>query len=365
MIEIVICACMLVYYMAVFLSFGSLVGRRMKEGRFSVTLSLMFGFFLYYGLFQVAAVPCTFLKVPLRTLAVAWMVFVAAVVAVAVKTCWKLWLEGIRAIWGQAKENPFWALLPLGVLLVQSFYVVMWQTDYWDATYYIGEVSLSVYTNTIGLYDPLSRELRTVFDIRHCFATYLVHDAVVCKLFGIHPLVEMKTVMGVVVTVVYYAVMYNIARLLFRGKRENTALMLVFALLVNLFTYTAYTSSSFLLLRTYEGKAVLGSIIVPGIFYCGLRLYGAGRDEDGAGKAQAGPSRFWWWILFLLCQSSCAISSSAMTLVPVEVGALALCIAVKERGWRPVGKAALCMLPCLLVFSLYVASSQGILTFAV
>lgn len=350
MLEIFFCIYMLLFYMIVYFSFGSLVTVRMKKEKFSVTFAMMIGFFLYYGIFQVIVVPCTFLKLPLSWLAAVWLGLVALVVLYVWGTAAyrKVWLQAFDGIRRQAAQQPFWTLVPLLVVGAQAVFVVMWQTDYWDATYYIGDVSLSVYTNTISLYDPLTGEMRSAFDIRHCFATYLVQDAVVCKAFGIHPLIEMKTVMGVVVTIINNLVTYNIARLLFKGNREHTGLMLVFTLLVNLFTYTPYTTSGFLLLRSYEGKAVLGSVIVPAVLYIAARLY---RDEKNKG---------YWWLLFLLCQSSCAISSSSMTLIPVEVGALTLCLSLIKRDFRPFVKGLLCMTPCLLVLLLYVASTLGL-----
>ena len=350
MIEILVCGLMAVYYMIVYMAFGSVVTSRWKKEPFSLTTTLMIGFFLFYGLFQVIAVPCTFLKLPLTWLAAIWMTAVAAVVIYAAVTCRQLWAEAGKAVWQQFRREPFWMLVPLAVVAAQTVFVVMWQTDYWDATYYIGDVSLSVYTDTISLYDPLTGELRSVFDIRHCFATYLMQDAVVCRVFGIHPLIETKTIMGAVITVMSNVVLYQIARLLFDGKRDRIGLMLIFALLVNLFTYTSYTSSSFLLLRTYEGKAVLGSVIVPAVIYMAFRLY---RDDKNPAL---------WRLLFLLCQSGCAISSSAMMLLPVEAGALALALALRKRDPRPVGKALLCMLPCLVIMALYVASARGLLT---
>lgn len=350
MLEILFCIYMLLFYMIVYFSFGSLVTVRMKEEKFSVTFTMMIGFFLYYGIFQVIAVPCTFLKLPLSWLAVIWLSLVAVVVVYMCGTAAyrKIWMGAFDGIRRQVFEQPFWTLVPLLAVAAQAVFVVMWQTDYWDATYYIGDVSLAVYTNTISLFDPLTGEMRSAFDIRHCFATYLVQDAVVCKAFGIHPLIEMKTVMGVVVTIINNLVTYNIARLFFKGNREHTGLMVVFALLLNLFTYTAYTSSGFLLLRSYEGKAVLGSVIVPAVLYIVARLY-----RDGKKKA-------FWWLLFLLCLSSCAISSSAMTLIPVEVGALTLSLSLVRRDWRPLAKGLLCMTPCLVILLLYVASSFGL-----
>lgn len=350
MLEILFCVYMLLFYMIAYFSFGSLITVRMKNEKFSVTFTMMIGFFLYYGIFQVIAVPCTFLKLPLTWLAGLWLSLVALVVVYVcgVATNRNILFQAFGGIRRQAAKQPFWTLVPLLVFAAQAVFAVMWQTDYWDATYYIGDVSLSVYTNTIGLYDPLTGEMRSAFDIRHCFATYLAQDAVVCKAFGIHPLIEMKTVMGVVVTVINNLVTYNLARLFFKGNREHTGLMLIFTLLVNLFTYTAYTSSGFLLLRSYEGKAVLGSVIVPAVLYIAARLY---QDEK---------SKTYWWLLFLLCQSSCAISSSSMTLIPVEVGALTLSLSFLKRDWRPFAKGLLCMTPCLLILLLYVASTLGL-----
>ena len=73
MIEILVCGLMLVYYLIVYTAFGSLITSRWKKEHFSLTMTVMIGFFLFYGLFQVIAVPCTFLRLPPTWLCGIWM----------------------------------------------------------------------------------------------------------------------------------------------------------------------------------------------------------------------------------------------------------------------------------------------------
>ena len=347
MLDILVCIGMVIEYLILYYAFGTLITRHMKKEAASVTFTVLAGFFLYYAVFQVIAIPMALLKRPLSNLSLSWAIILAAVLVYSV---WnhRQWAVAGKGAVRLLKASPlFWAMI--GLVLLQICVTTVWQTDFWDAAYYVGDVSLSVHTNTISHYDPLSRELRDVIDIRHFFAMYHMQDAVICQLTGIHPLVETKTIMAAVVLLITNMIYYRMARLFFKENSKAVLLMLAFAFIVNLFSYTMYTASGFLFLRTYEGKAVLGNVILPALVYYFARLY---QDAD---------YRMNWVLLFLIGYAGCAISSSAMILVLVGIGAFALPLCFLKKDVKILFKCGLCALPCLLVTFCYLLSRIGIL----
>ncbi|MBP3701219.1 MAG: hypothetical protein J6I64_04975, partial [Lachnospiraceae bacterium] len=180
----------LVFYAVAFLSFGSLIIQRKKEEPFSYTKSWLFGFFAYHVLFQVIAVPIMFLQCPLSWLTGIWSVVTAAVILLAAIRHGKQWLPtGVDRLHGLfGKDWIQW--IPILVACASVILVSLIYVSFWDATYYVGQVSFSVYTNTINQIDPLSGDWLQVFDLKHCLATYHVNDAVICQLFGLPPLIE-------------------------------------------------------------------------------------------------------------------------------------------------------------------------------
>ena len=66
---------------------------------------------------------------------------------------------------------------------------------------------------------------------------------------------------------------YQVGMILTENNRKKSALFVFWIFLINLYSNTIYTSANFLLLRTYEGKAVLANTIITGIILCCLQIY--------------------------------------------------------------------------------------------
>ena len=356
---ILVCILMVLVYLFLFYGFGTLITRFLKKEAHSLTLAVLTGFFLYYILFQLTAVPFALLHLSLKKLSFAWLAEVAAVMLCSAWVNRKLWAESFQGLFKRLFSfsgflDTFLCWLPILLVFLQIGGTTIWETDFWDNAYYIGDVSMSVYTNTISSYDPLSGDLRQTVDIRHFFAMYNMQDAVVCYLTGIHPLVETKTIMGAVVMILANMIYYLIAGRLFsdtqgREKGKAVALFMFFAFCVNLFSYTMYTTSGFLFLRTYESKTILGNILVPGVIYLMLRLFENEKD------------RMNWILLFICGFAGCALSSSAMVLIPTAVAAFGLVLAIRKRSFPVIGNCDLCVIPSRAVAACYLLSSMGIL----
>lgn len=335
-----------------FLSFGSFVTVRKKDTEVSFTKTVVFGFFLYHVVFQIVAVPLMFACKPLSLLSAVWAVVMVIILFASAVLHGKIWMKTARErfwrLWGSDKE--FWIpilIAGLNVILVSVLYV-----SFWDATYYVGQVSFSVYTDTINMIDPLSGEFLEVFDLKHCLATYHVNDAVICQLFGLPALVETKTIMVVVIAVLTNLLYYMTGSLLFQGKKEAVAVFMVLTLLVNICTYSAYTASGFLMYRTYEGKAVTANISILAVVYLLLRLY---REEK----------REIWYLFVLASWGAVAVASSAMFLIPAALAAGLIPYAIWKRKPAVVGYMIVGMLPCLAVIACYLLGRMGMLEIAV
>lgn len=340
-------------YALAFLAFGSLVTAEKSRRDFSFSQTVIAGFFLYQVVFQVVALPFMFLQKPLSLLATVWGTAAAAVIVWSVCRFGRLWVrvagERLKGLFG--KDRWGWAVLVLtGVLVVLASLIYV---SFWDATYYVGQVSFSVYTDTINQIDPLSGNDLQYFDLKHCLATYHVNDAVICRLFDIHPLIETKTVMVVVVMILTNLLYYRLGLKLLHGRKQAVTVFLFFVFLLQIWTYSAYTSSGFLLFRTYEGKAVTANISIPAVLCLLLDLYG-GRET-----AQT------WRFLLLTAWGATAIASSAMFLIPAMLAAGLIPLAARRRQPAVLGKMVLVMLPCLAAVSCYLLWHMGFLEIAV
>lgn len=87
-------------------------------------------------------------------------------------------------------------ILAGAVVLLQCLIVIFYEDTTVDAAYYVGTVSTSVYTDTLGRYNPFNGAIQKAFQARYVFSAYPMHNAVWCRLLGIHPIVQAKQVMS-------------------------------------------------------------------------------------------------------------------------------------------------------------------------
>ena len=105
----------------------------------------------------------------------------------------------------------------------------------------------------------------------------------------------------------------------------------------------------FLLTRGYEGKAVLCNIILPFLFYLGLRMY-----QEKNGKRV-------WLLFFMTGVAAIDLTMSSMMTVPVAMSAVILPNLVRKKRWGQSGLYLLAVLPCVLVLGVYLLGVRGIL----
>lgn len=346
-------------YGLLFMAFGSLTVRPEKDMQVSLSKTLLFGFFLYHVVFQVVAIPFMFAQKPLSLLTKVWAVIAGVITVYAVIRYARQWfvtaVVRLKGLFGQS----LWDWIPLLVMGISVIAASLIYVSFWDATYYVGQVSFSVYTDTINLVDPLSGDFLSVFDLKHCLATYHVNDAVICQLFGIHPLIETKTVMVMVIMALTNLLYYQIGCLLFHSDKKAVAIFMLFFLALNFCTYSSYTASSFLMFRTYEGKAITANLSIPAIIYLFLRLYGDKKESENALEKQI------WRQMLLVSWGAVAIASSAMFLVPTILAAGALPYSIIRKQPAFLGKVFLAMLPCITVIGCYLLGRLGILEIAI
>lgn len=329
---------------------------------------ILAGFFFYYSLFTLFAVPVTYRWRPLSLLSNLWCIAVAVVTVLSLivgrkryREAISVLLDGCSRLKDKSSRKEMTAGLgfaaAVAVLLIIELTIVLYSYQFTlDAAYYVANVTTSLQTNSLNIYDPYTGDWQDHFEMRYFFATYPLQDAVMCYVTGIAALIQTKIVMASVSILLTNMLYYMIGReLLGEGRRRAIFLMMVFAGLINFFFSTIYTTSTFLTTRTYEGKCILGNVILPAIFYIYIKII-----------RSKGSCAGWWAFLMLISFGSTVISNSSNMLVPAALGVLFVPVAVMELLKKDVKGAvltvirmAVCMLPGLILMLTYVAYVHG------
>lgn len=157
----------------VFYAAGIVLVRILKvKGDCSLTFIL--GYLVYFAVFELVIVPMTLKWVSLTAAAYIWAGIMALVICAAVictikkqrriragqtETCSGIF-GSISEIW---KNHSVMIILAGAIVLLQCLIVIFYEDTTVDAAYYVGTVSTSVYTDTLGDITPLTEQSRRHF----------------------------------------------------------------------------------------------------------------------------------------------------------------------------------------------------------
>ena len=333
-----------------FYLFGALILHRknkpVREG-----LTFIVGFFAYYTLFFIVCFPFMIKYRPLSWLTMTWVPIVSAVSILSIiinrrnisASCGKI-LEMIRA------HKAVTCVIAV-IILIQIVIVTTTYNFTLDAAYYVSNVTTSLETNMINVYDPFTGAWQDHYEVRYLFATYSINDAVMCSILGIPALIQTKLTMSAVVIILVNILYVMIAKCLFRDDAKGVAIMLAMMFLVNMMFYTIFTSSLFLLTRTYEGKTIVGNLSIVAIFYIFMLMI----SEDEIA--------FPWLSMFIISLGSMTISSSGNMLIPAQLSILAVPYMFMKKTIRPLPKYIACVLPGVAMVLIYILYVKGVFVF--
>lgn len=228
-----------------------------------------------------------------------------------------------------------------------------------DDAYYVVASLIAQQADTMYTILPLTGR-HTGLDIRHALAVFPMWTAFVAKKSHIHATILSHTVLPFLLIPLTYLVYYEIGKLLFGssvsrkkkaasrtdsaaghaagrtkrkaaeqtstdGSRENLPLFMILMAVFQIFgNVSIYTNETFFLTRTWQGKAVAGSLVIPALLWLFLLLYN-GRKQRHAGL----------WLLLVCVNVTAGICSSiAVFLVFILMAVSALCLAFVERDYK-------------------------------
>ncbi len=326
-------------------AFGSFFEiRRQKQWSLAITVAV--GFFAYYALFALFCLPVMLTYRPLSLLARIWILPCIVIPAVSIVLYRKEWIRKFCDIRKDICDSPFFWAVVFAVTAVSLICVTATYNFTLDAAYYVAGVATNVHTDMINVYDPFTGGWLDHFELRYVFATYYANDAVVCSLTGLPALVQTKGVMSAVVMIMVNMIYVHVSRTMF-AEKARSALMYVLMTAVNFLFISLYTTSDFLMTRTYEGKSVVGNISVLLVFILYMRII----REDMINRDLL--------LLFVVCLGTATVSSTANMVIPAEVGILFIPYAISRRRMGVLAKALLCVLPEIFMMAVYVLYVKG------
>lgn len=215
-----------------------------------------------------------------------------------------------------------------------------------DDAYYLAISSITEESGTLYRKLPYTGG-STGLDTRHGLAPFPIWIAFLGRMTGIHTATLSHIFVPIVLLLLAYAIYANIGQILCKDKKGMLPVFMIFVNLLILFgNYSFKSAETFLITRTSQGKAVLGSIIIP--FMVLLLFLIIGRLEEGK-KTGWYP----WLLLSLGSVACCLCSTMGGVLIAILLGVTGLCVCMTFKKWSILPGFAGCTLPALLYIILY------------
>lgn len=239
-----------------------------------------------------------------------------------------------------------------------------------DDAYYVVESLLAQEADTMYRILPYTGG-STGLDVRHVLAVFPMWVAFVAVKAGIHATIVSHVVMPFVLILLPYLLYYEIGKNLFCSEkageaknnaasdsllhRENLPVFMVIMSLFQIFgNVSIYTNETFFLTRTWQGKAVAGSLVIPAVLWLFLLLCG---EREQKKKADAG-----LWLLFVCVNMTAGICSSiAVFLVSILTALTAFVLMIVKKDIRLLLRFGAACIPNVIYMGIYVVMGYSYL----
>lgn len=299
------------------------------------------GFFVLLALFEMVAIPCIFKKFSLKTLSLLILSITGGLCAMSLFLNWKEILQEIKSM-SRRKPDKLWVIVFLLIAFQTGMLGLGMHIDDDDA-FYVATSVTALDTNTLYEIDPYTGQQYWTFPARYVLSPLPMLGAVVGKIIKLRPTIFYHTVLPFFLIPMAYGVFALIGEKVFRDDTEKKAQFLLFVSTVNLFSATSVlTQGHFLLVRIWQGKAILANIILPFLLYFALKYF----EKNYLTMRE-------WTTLLCTMLAGCFVSSMGILLCAIMVEVLAFLQVLRSRKIRLLIQITLACIPNLALASIY------------
>lgn len=330
---------------------GSLFRRGVDQNMRGTVFLWISGQIFLWACFQLICVPLILLQIDFRFAVAGYNVVQALAVLAAVVLGVRNRKEAfaVERIRGfdrkKSIRSVLWILFWI-LLIFQLVQAVRMTYRDGDDAFYVAITSIT--QNAQIMYRKLPYTgFGTKLDVRHGLAPFPIWISYLAEMTGIRAVTTAHVVVPIALIAMAYGVFYLLGGILLGGKKDTLPLFLIFSELLVLFgDYSFYTVENFMIARSRQGKAALGSIVIPVTLLLLLLLLR--RLQEG------GTASLKYYVLLAAANTAgCLCSTMGAMLCCMLVGIVGLCGAVAYKRWKVLIPLALCCLPNVCFAFLY------------
>lgn len=366
----------------------------------TIPVALLGGYILMFALLELVGIPVVFLAV-YNGFTTFIKCYTPVLAAAALSGIWVTCLKMRRGyelnfhlfpvsgrIFG---ENILFMLLFLALLGFQLYMAFTRASFDGDDAYYGVQALTAQQIDTLYRVNPYTGR-SSPLDVRHALALFPIWEAFVGSMSDIHATIICHSVIPLALIPLSYLLWYQVGKVLFGQKdfQSKRGLLPMFMALMALWqmfgAVSIYTTETFFLTRTWQGKSFTGNFVIPAVMWIFLCLFERGDSHEDGGRMPLKLKEGWkvresgksimrerqesyqgqtgfWLLLTCLNLAGGASSSLAIMLSCLMTMGFGFLFAVRKRSLGILLRAALCCVPGGVYVLVYVALTHGILVF--
>lgn len=308
----------------------------------NVFLAYIVGILIEFLVFEILAVPFTFLKFSFNSLKWAWTIIIILLTIISIIKNKMNFRKIINNNLDDVKKNPkILNIIFLILVLFQAYMGFTYMYEDYDDSNFVAKATIAKDTNTLFVYNDIG-EKYDVFPTRHVFSPFPYWTATISELTYSHPAIIAHTIFPVIFIGLGYSLYYLIGIALFKNNKEKVFTFLIILCILYIFgKYSRYAIFVRLLGRSWQGKSLLANIILPFILYIFLEYIGDSEEKFG------------WFLFFITLWAGDLLSSMSLFLPLISSGILVVLFAIKDKNIKYIFKFIPCCIPNLVYGIMY------------
>lgn len=309
---------------------GMLITHFMKKEKNNLLYSILIGYFTEFSVYQIFTIPCTYLGKSFDFLYHICLSVFIILCLISLLINYKELKKVMYKIKDGIKETPkLLFLLAIILIGIQCYYGYSYMHIDEDDSNFVAKATISLQTNTLYKYSDTGAKNET-YPVRYVFSPFPVYTAAIAKFTGYHPMAIAHTAFPVVLLILIYINYYLLGNKLFNDDKKKALIFLIFVNLIYIFgdDLNLRCNFRFALVRLWQGKAVLGNLIIPSL----IVIY------DSFAQSECRFSN--WWALIITMCASCIVSTMGLALAPIMLFALTIIYLIRTiHVGKPIKKS--------------------------
>lgn len=328
--------------------FIGILGRKRKSD-ISIGEALLVGLIRIFASFEITILPFIFLRLKFSCFFSFYCIMLVSILLYSVIKNAKYSWKTIKKQFNSFYTRPdFFILISILLIVFQMYMSAVYMHIDDDDAFYIGTSVTTLETDTMFQYNAETGAVMSNMPTRYVLSPMPMFIALVSKIFLFPPAVTAHTLLAPIWIGFSYLVFYLIGTLFFRNSKKNLGIyLIIFNIFQILGNYSIYSSSTFILSRGCQGKAILAGILIPAAFY--FLLKGCGENKQNWDHSN----------ILMLALASGMVSSMGIMLMPILIGISGILYSIYCKNMKLLIKGLICCLPSIILAVLYLLLKTG------